>query len=60
MKGYGNLSFRYLKGPFIKTFQTYIDYDCTVLICWTQHENDKKTSCLEGIRKGYHLSMEGI
>ncbi|XP_074622117.1 uncharacterized protein LOC141880546 isoform X2 [Acropora palmata] len=24
-----------------------------------KHENDKKISCLEVIRKGYHLSMKG-
>ena len=54
------MSFRYLKGPFIKILLTHILYDCTVLIYRTWHENDKKTSCLEGIRKGYHFSMEGI
>ena len=32
-------------------------YDCIVLIYRTQHENCKKTSCLEGIQKGYNLSV---
>ena len=32
MKGKGNLSFRYFKGPFIKVFRTHIPYDRTALI----------------------------
>ena len=32
MKGSGNLSFMYLKGPFIKIFRTHIPYECTDLI----------------------------
>ena len=44
----------------ISVFKTHIPYDCTVLIYLTQHEDDKKTSCLESIPKRYHLSMEGF
>ena len=30
-----------------------LNYDRIVLIYWTQHENDKKTYCLEVVPKGY-------
>ena len=33
VKGWGNLSFRYLKGHFIKYFE-HIPYNCTVLIIY--------------------------
>ena len=57
MKGWGNLSFRYSKGPFIKIYRTYIRYnDCIGLIYMRKRYHFP----LEGIRKGYHLSMEGI
>ena len=42
MKGWGNLSFRYL-GPV--NISNTLPYDCVNLVYWTQHENDRKTSC---------------
>lgn len=60
MKGLGTFSFiQMFKRALIKIFQTLIPDDCSFLIYWMQHENDKKISCLEVIRKGYHLSMKG-
>ena len=60
MKGLGTFSFiQVFKRALIKIFPTLIPDDCSFLIYWMQHENDKKISCLEVIWKGYHLSMKG-
>ena len=42
MKGYGNPSFRYLKGPLIKIFRVDAPYDCIILIYLTLHEIPSK------------------
>ena len=56
MKGSGNWSFKYLKEPFIKIFQTHIPYD------WYCFNLDVKEYYfpVEGYEGGYIFCQNGI